>query len=184
MNTPGTFNFPALSSFYFPPDLALSDLDSSSECINPTFLNTDVSTNANLPSASNTFSFEFPSTFSSSAADSSLPGFVPLNNFRRNASSAQPLPGHDASGFQLPINVEHNARENMPPFQSARVASGLKRKANLDENISGPSRKKARTLPIGQELSQTSIIPEEPRVGVRSLQSDIYIYTLSLTSLL
>lgn len=179
MNATSAFSFPTFSSFpSHLPDLASSWLDSSSQCIDSIFLNADASIN---PSSTpgNTLSSESLFTPPPSPTDSSFFGFVPLNNSTNNSISLQPLPSHGASDLQSPTDVEQNARENMPPFQSATIASGSKRKADRDETISGPSLKKSRTLPIGQEPSQK---PEEPRAGVRPLQSDIH--APSLTSFL
>ena len=177
MNTNGTLSLPTPTSFSFhPPDPASSGLGSSSQSTDPIFLNTNFSTNP--PSASNTVSSDILSTPSSFTADSSSLGhFAPLNNATNNAISMQLLPSHGTSGLQSLTDTEQNARENIPPSQSAKVSSNSKRKSDLDGNASGPSLKKARTLPNGQEPSQTQVmIVQEPRAGVRPLQSDMHSY--------
>lgn len=174
MNATGTLSLPTPTSFSFhPPDPASSGLSSSSQSTDPIFLNTNIFTDP--PSASNTVSSDILST-PSLTADSSFPGhFAPLNNATNSAISTQLLPSHGTSGLQS--LTEQNARENIPPSQSAKVSSNSKRKPDLDGNISGPSLKKARTLPNGQEPSQTQVMTlQEPRAGVRPLQSDMHTY--------
>lgn len=94
------------------------------------------------------------------ATDTSVP-FVSLNNATNNYSntiSTQLLPSHGAyfpSGVQFLGDVGQNARENVPPSENATVSSGSKRKADLDENCSGPNLQKAWVPPITQEPSLT-----------------------------